>query len=364
MSEVFKDAISNFLSPIKNLLEDEKISEIMINGPHEIFIEQGGKLIKTECAFESDEELLTAARSIAQSIGRVIDQENPRLDARTPDGFRIHAVMPPLCQKGLVMAIRKFSKENLTLQDLINFGALSKDAARFLDLCVFLGKNIIVSGGTGSGKTTLLSVLGGRIPQGNRLIVIEDASELSIDLPHVLFFESRKKDPLSNLKEVTIKDLVMSAMRLRPDRIIVGEVRGAEAMDLLQVMNTGHDGSMGTVHANTPEDACIRVETLALTDDSKIPPDVVRTMVANAIHIVVQTSRFYDGSRKLSHISEVLGVDEHGRYSVRDIYRFKQMDKLDDGSIVGEMLPCGNIPSFFNEIVVNKLPFPRKKFMA
>ena len=362
MSEVFKDAIANFLTPIKDLLEDERISEIMINGPQEVFIEKGGKVVKTEHRFESEEELMTAARAIAQSVGRTIDQDRPRLDARTPDGYRIHAVLPPMSKSGLSMAIRKFSKEQLTLKDLIDFGALSKDAARFLDICIYLGKNILVSGGTGSGKTTLLNVLASRMPQTQRLIVIEDASELSIACSHVLYFETRKADERAGVGEVTIRDLVASAMRLRPDRIIVGEVRGPESMDLLQVMNTGHDGSMGTVHANNPSDACTRIETLALMDDTKIPPDAVRKMVGSAINIVVQTSRYQDGSRKLSHISEVLGVDEQGSYIVRDIYRFHQRDRADDGKIIGELLATGSLPSFFEDIVVNKLPFPKSKF--
>ena len=364
MSEVFKDAIANFLTPIRDLLVDDKISEIMINGPDEIFIEQKGQVIKTEHRFDSEEELMTAARAIAQSVGRIINQENPRLDARTPEGHRIHAVLPPMSKKGLSMAIRKFSKESLTLKDLINFGALSKDAARFLDICIYLGKNIIVSGGTGSGKTTLLNVLGGRIPKHQRLIVIEDASELKIESSHVVYFETRKGDEHAKISKVTVRDLVVSAMRLRPDRIIVGEVRGAEAMDLLQVMNTGHDGSMGTVHANNPSDACTRVETLALMDDSKIPPDTVRKMVGSAVDIIVQTNRFQDGSRKVSHISEILGVDKAGDYITEDIYRFQQRDRGDDGMIIGEIVSCGVVPSFFDDIVVNKLPFPKSKFMA
>ena len=347
---IFKDAIANFLNPIKDLLEDEKISEIMINGPKEIFIEQNGKVIKTSHQFANEEELMTASRAIAQSVGRVIDQENPCLNARTPDGYRIHAVLPPMSKNGLVMAIRKFSKESLTLKDLIQFGALSQDAARFLDICIYLGKNIIISGGTGSGKTTLLSILASRIPDNQRLIVIEDASELDIKSKHVVSFETRNADENANLSAVSIRDLVASAMRLRPDRIVVGEVRGAEAMDLLQVMNTGHDGSMGTVHANNPDDACVRIETLALMDDTKIPPDSVRKMVGSAINIIVQTSRFQDGSRKISHISEVRGVDEHGQYITQDIYRFRQTDKLEDGTIVGELFPCGDVPSFFSDI--------------
>ena len=364
MSDLFKHAIANFLSPIAGLLEDDKISEIMINGPHEIFIEQAGKVVKVAQSFDNEEELMTAIRAIAQSVGAIIDENHPRLDARTPDGFRIHAVLPPMSRNGLSVAIRKFSKKSLTLKDLIKFSAISQDAARFLDICIHLGKNMIVSGGTGSGKTTLLNVLAARIPAAERLIVIEDASELKIEVPHVLYFETRKGDVNAKISAVTVRDLVFSAMRLRPDRIVIGEVRGMEAMDLLQVMNTGHDGSMGTVHSNSPLEACTRLESLALMDDTKIPPDVVRKMVGSAVQILVQTSRFSDGSRKLTYISEVLGVDQGGNYIVEDIYRFRQEGKLEDGTITGSHVPCGKLPSFFQDIVVNKLPFPKEKFMA
>ena len=361
MSQVFKDAISDFLTPIKDLLEDAKISEIMINGPHEIYIEKNGQVVKTGHQFHNEEELMTAVRAIAQSVGRTIDQENPSLDARTPEGHRVHVVLPPVSRNGLVMAIRKFSKERPTLNDLIEFKSISRDAARFLDICIYLGKNIIVSGGTGAGKTTLLNILAARIPKTQRLIVIEDASELNIGSGHVVYFETRKKDENARLKEISIRDLVVSSMRLRPDRIVVGEVRGSEAMDLLQVMNTGHGGSMGTLHANDPGNACIRLETLALMDDTKIPSDIVRKMVGSALSIVVQINRFQDGSRRISHISEVRGVDEHGSYVIKDIYRFHQTGKDDNGKIEGEVLPCGYLPSFFGDIVVNKLPFSKSK---
>lgn len=365
MSSVFKDAISNFLAPIRKLLDDESISEIMINGPKEIFVEQGGLVYKSDCEFADEEDLISAMRAIAQSVGRIIDTDNPRLDARLPDGSRIAVVLPPMAKNGTTVAIRKFSKEKLTLKDLINFGSLSEDGARFLDICVFLGKNLLVSGGTGSGKTTMLNVLGSRIPDTQRLIIIEDSSELQVKSKHVVSFEARHEDLDRGITGVTIRDLVLSAMRLRPDRIIVGEVRGEEALDLVQVMNTGHDGSMGTVHANTPVDACTRLETLCLMGDTKIPPDAIRTMVGSALNIIVQCSRYSDGGRRTSHISEVLGVDRFGRYITKDIFRWVQKGRdPKTGKLVGEMVPCGYIPTFFEDIVVNKLPFPKSKFMA
>ncbi|GAB4012232.1 MAG: CpaF family protein [Bdellovibrio sp.] len=361
---IFSDAIESLLSPIGDLLRDASVSEIMINGANEVFVERKGLVYKTENKFPSEEALVSAMRAIAQSVGRVIDNDNPRLDARLPDGSRIHVVLPPMAKNGTTVAIRKFSKEKLTLNDLIQFGSLSKTAARFLDICIFLGKNLIVSGGTGSGKTTMLNVLGSRIPKTQRLLIIEDASELQVKAEHVVQFETRKADPTRGVKEVTIRDLVISAMRLRPDRIIVGEVRGEEALDLIQVMNTGHDGSMGTVHANNPVDACTRLETLCLMGDVKIPPDAIRKMVASAMQIIVQCSRYHDGGRRTSHISEIIGIDNNGNYISRDIFRWVQTGKdPETGKYIGEMVPCGYVPTFFEDIVVNKLPFPKSNFI-
>lgn len=365
MSSVFQEAINNYLGPINELLADEAVSEVMINGPKEIFAESGGLVYKTDCQFADDEALLAAMRAIAQSVGRVIDADNPRLDARLPDGSRIAVVIPPMAKNGTTVAIRKFSKEKLGLKDLINFGSLSPDAARFLDCCMYLGKNTLVSGGTGSGKTTMLNVLGSRMPKTQRLLIIEDSAELQIKAEHVVQFETRKANPKLGITEVSIRDLVESALRLRPDRIIVGEVRGQEALDLLNAMGTGHDGSMGTVHANTPLDACTRLETLCLMGETKIPPDAIRKMVGSALQLIVQCNRYHDGGRRTSHISEILGVDEHGKYIVRDIFRWVQTGKdPETGKYIGEMIPCNYVPTFFQDIVANKLPFPKSKFKA
>ena len=362
---VFEDAIDTFLGPIKELLDDDGVSEIMINGPHEIFVEKKGLVFKTENQFPSEDALISAMRAIAQSVGRVVDDENPRLDARLPDGSRIAVVLPPMAKNGTTVAIRKFSKDDLTLSDLIKFGSLSKLGARFLDICIFLGKNIIVSGGTGSGKTTMLNVLGGRVPKTQRLLIIEDAAELQVEAEHVVNFETRKADPSRGVSEVTIRDLVESSLRLRPDRVIIGEVRGAEAMNLIEIMNTGHDGSMGTVHANNPLDACTRLETLALSGDTSVPPDAVRKMVASAMQVIVQCSRYHDGGRRTSHISEICGVDQHGNYISKDIFRWVQTGRdPDTGKYVGEMVACNYVPTFFEDIVVNKLPFPKSNFVS
>ena len=261
-NSVFEEAIRNFLGPILPLLQDEKITEVMINGPKEIFVEIGGKIQKTDAQFDDEDSLQAAVVNIAQSVNRRIDDENPRLDARLPNGYRIHAVIPPCARNGTTVAIRKFSAVQLTLKDLVKFGSMTVDVAQFLDISMKLGKNILVSGGTGSGKTTLLSILCNRIPSGQRVIVIEDASELQIDYEHCVFFETRMADERGD-GEVTMRDLLKSSLRLRPDRIIVGEVRGAEALELIQAMNTGHKGCLGTVHANSESDAMVRLEALA-----------------------------------------------------------------------------------------------------
>lgn len=363
MSSVFQDAIKQLLAPINDLLEDPSVSEVMINGPHEIFIEKSGLVTLSPNKFPDEEALMASMRAIAQSVGRVIDADNPRLDARLPDGSRIAVVIPPMAKNGTTVAIRKFSEEKLGLKDLINFGSLSQDGARFLDCCMYLGKNTLVSGGTGSGKTTMLNVLGSRMPKTQRLLIIEDAAELQIKAEHVVQFETRKANPERGITGVSIRDLVESALRLRPDRIIVGEVRGQEALDLLNAMGTGHEGSMGTVHANTPLDACTRLETLCLMGETKIPPDAIRKMVGSALQMIVQCNRYHDGGRRTSHISEVLGVDEHGRYITRDIFRWIQTGKdPETGKYIGEMVACGYVPSWFEEFVSNKLPFPKSKF--
>jgi pilus assembly protein CpaF len=362
MSGVIQDAIASFLAPIADLLNDPSVSEVMINGPFEIFIERKGLVYKVPNKFPDDEALMASMRAVAQSVGRVIDADNPRLDARLPEGYRIAAVIPPMAKAGVTVAIRKFSEEKLGLKDLISFGSLSPDGARFLDCCMYLGKNTLVSGGTGSGKTTMLNVLGGRMPKTQRLLIIEDAAELQIKAEHVVRFETRKGNMEMGIKEVTIRDLLESALRLRPDRIIVGEVRGPEALDLLNAMSTGHEGLMGTVHANSPSDACTRLETLCLMGETKIPPDAIRTMVGSALQLIVQCSRYHDGGRRTSHISEVLGVNEHGRYIVRDIFRWVQTGKDESGKYIGEMVPTGYVPTFFEEFIANKLPFPKTNF--
>ncbi len=359
---VFEDSVGTFLAPVKEFLEEDAVSEVLINGPNEVFVERKGLLERTSAKFMDEQALQAAVRNIAQFVGRKIDDEHPILDARLPDGSRVAAVLPPCSRKGTTVSIRKFSKGNPTFVDLLNRGSISKDGARFLDVCIYLAKNIIISGGTGSGKTTLLNVLGSRIPNTQRLLIIEDSSELKIHTEHVVFFETKHADE-SGRGQVSIRDLIKSALRLRPDRIVVGEVRGPEALDLITAMNTGHGGSMGTTHANTPYDGLVRLETLAMMGDTQVPIGAIRRQIASAIHLVVQIKRMHDGTRKVTHITEVIPeIDDSGRYQIQDIFKFVQRGKTADGKIVGEFIPTGYVPSFMDEIELNRLPFPKEKF--
>ena len=360
---VFQDAINNFLSPIKHLLEDEAVTEVMINGPFEIWVEIAGKIQKADTQFSDEDALRAAVNNIAQSVGRTIDEKEPRLDARLPNGYRIHAVLPPCSRKGTTVAIRKFAATQLSFKDLVQLGALSVDAAQFLDISMKLGKNVLVSGGTGSGKTTLLGVLTERIPPGQRIIVIEDASELKVEYEHVVFFETRMADE-KGLKEVSIRDLLKSSLRLRPDRIIVGEVRGAEAMELIQAMNTGHKGCLGTIHSNSTSDSLIRLEALAQGAEAKISERALRQQISSAIDIVVQISRYSDGSRRIAEIAEVRGFAADGSYEVVPIYTMGRLVKQADGKLEGQIQPTGELPIFMDEIEDNQIPFPREKFQS
>ncbi len=360
---VYEESIKGFLRPIWKFLKDEAITEVMINGYDEIFVEISGKIKKTDASFDDEDSLRAAVNNIAQSVNRKIDDDEPRLDARLPNGFRIHAVLPPCARNGTTVAIRKFSTQKMTFKDLIKYGAITVDAAQFLMVAMKLGKNVLVSGGTGSGKTTLLGVLCDHIPPAQRIIVIEDSSELQIDYEHCVFFETRMPNKQGK-GEVTIRDLLKSSLRLRPDRIIVGEVRGAEAMELIQAMNTGHKGCLGTVHANSANDAIVRLEALAQGADSKISEKALKYQICGALDIVIQASRLADGSRRIMEISEVLGQDENGNYLVTPIYKMGRLVKSSDGKLVGEIEPTGNLPTFMDEIEDNQIPFSREKFAA
>jgi pilus assembly protein CpaF len=307
-----------FFAPVQEYLMDDEVSEILINGPRQVYIERKGKLMFTSANFINEQALEAAVMNVARSVGRFFNAENPQLDARLPDGSRLHAVMPPLSRAGTMVAIRKFRREKLTLQQLIDFGSVTPEGATLLGEIVKSGKNIIVSGATSSGKTSVLNVLSALIPENQRILVLEDASELQLQQTHVGCFETRKPDEHGK-GEITIRDLLRSVLRLRPDRIIVGEIRGGEALDMLQAMNTGHDGCMSTIHANSAKDSLSRLETCSLLSGVEIPLAVIREQVASAINIVVQTARLSDGSRKITGITKVLGL-ENGQYKLEDIY--------------------------------------------
>jgi len=344
MASMYAESLRAFLKPVLKYLDDEAVAEIMINGPTDIWIEKKGKLIKTDAVF-SEELLIGCARNIAQFVGRPLTDERPRLDARLPDGSRVHAVIPPIARKGTTISIRKFFKDKLTIDKLVDFGSMTTSMARFIEGCVIIKENILVAGGTGSGKTTLLNIVSSLIPQDERILTIEDSAELQLNQEHIVPFESRPADKFGK-GEVNMGHLLHSALRLRPDRIVVGEVRGGEAFDLMQAMNTGHGGSMATTHANTPTDTLRRIESLCLQSGIELPMVAVRAQVASAINVIICCERLADGSRKTTAISEVLPLSEKGDYRTQDIFVFTPTHKDADGHIHGYHAPTGVLPHF------------------
>ncbi len=357
----FEETVKAFLQPIAGYLADEKISEIMINGYDTIYIEKKGKIKLTDTKFEAEEELWAAVRNISQFVGRTIDENNPILDARLPDGSRVHVVIPPCSKKGIYFTIRKFSKDDISIKNIIDYGSLTLEMAKFINLCTQLKKNILISGGTSSGKTTLLNIISSFIPSDERIVVIEDSSELQLQQKHVLPLESKAPD-FEGRGEVTLRDLVKASLRMRPDRIVIGETRGAEALDLVQALNTGHSGSMTTIHANSPRLSLSRLETLALMSEIDLPWRALRIQIASAIDIVVQISRLKDGSRRLIAISEVVDLDQNGNYIVNDIFTFNIRSVETDGTIKGEHLPTGQIPTFAKEAKAQGYKFSDSMF--
>ena len=344
-----------FLAPIKEYLEDDDVSEILINGPGKVYIEKHGKLQKTAAQFPSEPALRAAASNIAKSVGRLLDEANPRLDARLPDGSRVHAVIPPLTNCGTVIAIRKFKRDTLSIEKMRSYGSISEDAILLIKALVALHKNVIVSGATSSGKTSVLNALSSFINDDERVLVIEDASELQLQQEHVVCFETRKPDK-NGKGEVTIRDLIVSSLRLRPDRLVIGEIRGGEALDLLQALNTGHAGSMSTIHANTPLDCLFRLETCALLSGSEIPLTALRAQVASAIDAVVHTARLPDGSRKVIAISEVLPL-KNGEYQTSDLLVWKTDRIAPDGKVEGRFV-LKNRPTFIEQAAIAQLQLP------
>jgi pilus assembly protein CpaF len=337
------------LGPLEDLLSDDSVSEIMVNAKDEIFIERHGLIVQSGLVFSSNRAVIDTIERIVSPIGRRIDESSPMVDARLKDGSRVNAIIPPLAIKGPSITIRKFPKKNLTIDDLVDFTSMTLEMANFLKVCVLHKKNIIVSGGTGSGKTTLLNVLANFIVQGERIITIEDAAELRLNHNHLVSLESRPSNS-EGKGLVAIRDLVKNSLRMRPDRIIIGECRGAEALDMLQAMNTGHEGSLTTLHANTPRDALARMETMILMAGMDLPLAAIREQIVSAVDIIVQQTRFSCGTRKITYITEVTGI-ESGKIQIQDLFKF-QKERLDEKSrVVGHFRHCDAIPSFYDDLV-------------
>jgi pilus assembly protein CpaF len=336
------------LGPLENLLSDPTVSEIMVVDPDTIYVEQSGKLKLAPARFTDDERVRAVIERIVTPLGRRIDESSPLVDARLRDGSRVNAVIRPLALRGSAITIRKFSKTPLTLEKLVGFGAMTAQMGRFLTRCVIAKKNIVIAGGTGSGKTTLLNVLSSAIPQDERIVTIEDAAELQLAQPHVVSLETRPAN-MEGKGEYSIRDLVKNALRMRPDRIVVGECRGGEALDMLQAMNTGHDGSLTTTHANSPREAIARLETLVLMSGLELPIRAIREQIAGAVHILVQQARLSDGSRKVTAVSEVIGVDDDGEIEIVPIFRFVRSGTGERGKVLGEFCATGFLPTFLDQ---------------
>lgn len=337
------DEMTGF-GPIQPLLDDPDISEVMVNGPKKVFVEKSGKVTKSAITFDDDDHVARIIDRIILPLGRRVDPDSPTVDARLPDGSRVNAVIRPVSIDGPCITIRKFKKDKLSIQQLIDYGSLTQNMGEFVRACVLAHLNIVISGGTGSGKTTLLNVLSSFIPEGERIVTIEDAAELQLQQDHVLRLETKVANT-DGKGAVTIRDLVRNALRMRPDRIVVGECRGGEALDMLQAMNTGHDGSLTTLHANTPRDALSRLETMVLMSGMDLPLKVVRQQISSAVDLIIQQTRLKDGSRKVTAITEVIGM-EGDTVVMTDIFKFEQTGVGPDGKIKGELKATGIRPLF------------------
>ncbi len=347
---IFEASVQYFLDPIAPLLEDDTVTEVMVNGYDNVYIERHGKLLHTDARFPSDDALMSAIHNVAQWVGREITAEHPVLDARLPNGFRVHAIIPPSARTGIYLTIRKFSREVLTLDDLIGFGSLSEAAKEFLEICVRLRKNMLISGGTGTGKTVLLGAISRAIPEEERIVVIEDTSELRLIQKHCLYLEAQHNSDRGGEGGLNVRQLFINSLRMRPDRIIVGEVRSGEALDMVQSMISGHAGALSTIHANTPRDALIRLETLSLMSDVEIPVYVARAQVASAIDLIVQIARFTeDGSRKITRITETPGLNDDNQYRSTELFVSRLKGKTPEGRLLADLEMTGQKPSFCRE---------------
>ena len=356
--EIIQEAIG--LGPLDDLLEDTETTEIMVNGPDKIYVERRGKIQLTDRTFVDDAQVLAIIERIVAPIGKRIDESSPYVDARLPDGSRVNAIIAPLSLKGPTITIRKFAKTPFTVADLIRFGTMTDQVAEFMRICVLLRKNIIISGGTGSGKTTLLNVLSNYLPKDERIVTIEDTAELRLNQPHVVSLEARPAN-IEGRGAVTIRDLVRNALRMRPDRIVVGECRGGESLDMLQAMNTGHDGSLTTVHSNSPRDTISRMETMVLMAGMDLPSRAIREQIAAAVDIICHTDRLSDGTRRVTKISEVTGM-EKDVIVMQDMFIFKQTGLDPKGKVLGYFTATGSVPTFIDEVRTRGLQLDRSVF--
>ena len=356
LNEIFAQTLRDHLQPVSQALADPKVSDILVNGASEVYVERAGRLHQTQLRFPDEAALDSAVRNIAQFVGKSISAEQPLLDARLPDGARVTVIMPPVARQGIYLAIRKFQREVMNIEKLVQLQTLSEETAEFLSVCVASSRNLLVTGGTGSGKTSLLNVLSSRIPLDQRILVLEDSSELQLQQPHVITLETRPPDR-DGRGEVSMRDLLRTSLRMRPDRIVIGEVRGPEALDLVQAMTSGHRGSMSTTHANNPHDALARIETLCMMSDVELPLHALRSQISSSIDLLVQIRRFPDGTRKVTHVSEVLSLTKDNSYQVKDIYRYRVVARGKDGPI--GRLECRGIPAFAEDIRLQGIALPK-----
>jgi pilus assembly protein CpaF len=362
-TQIFHDILDELtgFGPIQPLLDDPDISEVMVNGPKKVFVEKSGKVTKSTVTFDDDDHVLRIIDRIILPLGRRVDADSPTVDARLPDGSRVNAVIRPVSIDGPCITIRKFKKDKLSIQQLIDYRSLTQQMAEFIRACVLAHLNIVISGGTGSGKTTLLNVLSGFIPEEERIVTIEDAAELQLQQEHVVRMETKVAN-IDGKGAVSIRDLVRNSLRMRPDRIVVGECRGGEALDMLQAMNTGHDGSLTTLHANSPRDALSRLETMVLMAGMDFPLKVVRQQISSAVDVIVQQSRLRDGTRKVTAITEVVGM-EGDVIVLTDIFKFEQTGIGQDGKIIGELKATGIRPLFTPRLEAAGLKLGAEVFM-
>jgi pilus assembly protein CpaF len=356
--EVYDQTILQFFEPIRPFLDDPSVSEVMINGPDQIYIERKGRLELTSARFPTREALMAALRNLSQYVGKPITEERPILEGRLPDGSRVEALIPPVAPEGPHVAIRRFFKETLTVERLVQFGSMPGIAAAALQAFVIAKLNIMIAGGTGSGKTSMLNALSSFIPDGERVVVIEDSREIQFQKPHVVQLEARPADTKGK-GQVSIRDLFRATLRMRPDRVIVGEIRGGEAMDIIQAMTSGHGGCMGTLHASYPKDTLTRLETMVMMSDIDMPLVAMRTQIGSGMQLVVQVSRLQDGSRKVTHITEVVGFDVvTQKYELRDIFVRKYHGTAADGAIVSELVPTGLLPDCIHQLEEHGVSLP------